>query len=114
MTRTFSGVTRTLAFYPVTFTWCTGMGLTAAVVAGVLRLDVATVLFTLVVIAILLSATHHEVGTVHTIVNAQHDEMVRTINRMSARIDQLLHALYRAGVPVPDVEDAREVHDEQR
>jgi hypothetical protein len=96
------------AWYPVSFTWLAGMSLAAAVSAELLRADVAVALFTLVVIGILLAGTSREVSTIHILVNSQHDEMVNTINRMSARIGQLLHALHRAGVQVPDAVDAEE------
>jgi Flp pilus assembly protein TadB len=113
MTRAVRRLTAMFTWYPVSFTWLTGTSLAAAVSAGLLRADVALALFTLVVIAILLAGTSHEVSTIHVLVNSQHDEMVKTINRMSARIGQLLHALHRAGVPVPDAVDAEDEEDAQ-
>jgi hypothetical protein len=102
--RVLRRVARSTEFYPLSLTWAIGMSLTAAVSARLIRADVGIALFTLI-IALLLSATHREVGTIHTLVNAQHDDLIRTINRMSTRIGQLLNALHRAGVQVPDVED---------
>lgn len=99
--RTFRAIIRSLAFYPVTLTYLLAIAMLAAVLAGRLRLDVAFALFTLTVIAILLTATHREVTRIRALVDAQHDEMLRTINRMSTRIGQLLQALRRADVPVP-------------
>jgi hypothetical protein len=108
MIRALRRLATMFAVYPVSLTWVVGMSLAAAVSADLLRADVAVALFTLVVIAILLHGTSREVSTIHVLVNSQHDEMVKTINRMSARIGQLLHALHRAGVQVPDAVDAEE------
>lgn len=108
MTRTLRTAARSVLFYPLSGVWLVAMGLLAAVTARVLRADVAVVLFTLTVIAILLTATRAEVGStraevtkIHVLVNSQHDELVATITRMSTRIGQLLRALRTADVPVP-------------
>jgi hypothetical protein len=94
-------VSRTAAFYPVTIVYLAAAVDIAAIAGGAVRLDIGLALLGLLAVLVVLLAMRREVGSVHTLVNSQHDALVATIDAMSRRIEQLVDALHEAGVQVP-------------
>ncbi|HEU4539663.1 MAG TPA: hypothetical protein VFR23_00925 [Jiangellaceae bacterium] len=94
-------VVASVAFYPVTLVYLAASMTTVAVVGGVVRLDVGLLLLGLASVLVILISMRREVGTVHHLVNAQHDALLAKIGAMALRIDQLLDTLTEAGVAIP-------------
>jgi predicted transporter len=94
-------VVHSVAFYPVTLTYLAGAMITVAVVGDGLRLDIGLVLLGLFAVLVIMLSMSREVGTVHTLVNSQHDALLAKIGAMALRIDELLGALIAAGVSIP-------------
>lgn len=94
-------VSRTATFYPVTIVYIAAIVDLTAVVGGAIRLDVGMVLLGLLALLVVLLSMRREVGSVHTLVNSQHDALVATVRAMSRRIEELVDALHEAGVQVP-------------
>lgn len=65
-----------------------------AFAAGYLRGDVALILLGIATALVVIGDLHHEIRTVHGLVNVQHDALLR-------RIDQLVVTLTQAGVSIP-------------
>lgn len=104
----FDRVVHSIVFRPVTSVYAMSAALATTVAGHLLRADVAIALLTMAVVAVLVIATRQDVEKIrvlnteiHDLVNSQHEEMVRTITRMSARIDQLLNAMRAANVTIP-------------
>jgi len=71
-----------------------GVLVACGVSVGWIRLDVGVVALSVIAVLLITVGISREVHTVHTLVNSQRDELLD-------RIDQLVAALHKAGVAVP-------------
>lgn len=91
---TLEAVRRSVAIRPVTEVYLIGVTMIVLTVNKVLTLSEGIFIFGMTTVVILLTTMYKELVQVHTLVNSQHDDLLK-------RIEDLLDALHANDVEVP-------------